>query len=664
MFIPQDGITEIVAHFIGYFHVHAEDMRYRQDYTPFIEDRTHTSAEPVLQPRPVTFHETLHVSAYIPSVAYTPPIQIVEAIPLVHSVSFQSVAVHIPAAVIATSRLDIHAYPASSHAAGPGVGEEPGSTVLIASQVKYLMDDDVVVVGDYAFEGVSRAAAHAELADMTDTALAPSSDLAALANLRSVPDILTLMDGMTAEISALSTRDFSAFDNVHVETADRLDGFYSNGASVDAQVRLKDAFPAGEPEAQPASNATTSSVSIDASQTPTTMHISSGANVSWNEALIVSAGASPAILAIRGDYHRIDAIYQTNVVHDMDSVDGNWPAQNLVSGGNVLQNSAGFKNTEYAADTSSAAAPKTGNFPQNWNVTTVSGDMIFMDWVQQYNFTSDNDTQILTTTGTNTYISSGLNLGLNSFSFADLGKYYDVIIVGGSVYDGNFISQTNVLLDSDNLNVLGESSAVKGNAATGDNVVWNEALIENVGATNWTQGLPSHYRDAADNLADGNKAMPSGFSSDSALEGFGNLKVLYVAGDIYDVHYINQVNVVGDADDLAIYESSLLKAQDSVWQVSTGQNTLVNKATILDYDSVGDTAYVGGQIYSEAVLVQADFLEGSADRVTVRGDALANEVLAFLHDQTDLSDRLDHHPAVAAMSDSGASFDVTQSMFA
>jgi hypothetical protein len=248
-------------------------------------------------------------------------------------------------------------------------------------------------------------------------------------------------------------------------------------------------------------------------------------------------------------------------------------------------------------------------------------------------------------------------------SFMGLGLYFDLIIIGGSLYDGNFISQTNVLLDSDRLMVEDATSASKGNAATGQNVLWNEAAIENIGPE-WQQGLPGHYEEAATRLANGDRTMPDGFKSDGALDGFGNLKVLYVTGDVYDVHSVSQVNIVGDADDLTIYEDSLLKAQDSVWQVSTGHNLLVNKASILDYDGLGDTAYVGGEIYSDAILVQAGIVEGLTDRLDLRGDALANEVIAFLDDHADLTSRLDDHPAIKTMTDAGTAHDLIHSVLA
>lgn len=666
MLIPNDGVTEIIAHFIGYFQLSAEDARYRPELTPFARPQDTPPQDDPVDARDFHFQQGLQFRGFVPNVAYTPPPYPIHTQPLEHSVEFQQ----IPLALKLGKSITVSEF---HYVTGGGYGPtqwqpiapEPGSTILIASQIRYLMDDDVLVVGDLDVKPGPRTEVHVELESMLDRALAVSSGLTDLAELQSVTQLIGLVKYAPSAVGTIAASNFVDFNTFHVETADTISGFYSNGAKVDTQPKLETAFTAVEN--QPAMDADeeeaiTDSLFIDASKTPTTMNISSGGNLSWNEVSILNAGLAPSVISVAGDYHRVDAIYQTNVLRDIDTVDAGWPAQNLTMGGNVLQNSAGFINHDQAAK-SGAAAPANG-FPQNWNVTTVDGDMIFLDWVQQYNFTLDNDTQILTAMGTNTYISSGLNLGLNSLSFANLGQYFDLVIIGGSLYDGNFITQTNVLLDSDKLSTLGNSTAHKGNAATGDNVLWNQASIENIGANNWVQDLPDYYQSAMDGFSRGDKAMPAGFSGDSALSGLGNLKVLYISGSVFDVHYINQTNVMGDADNLAIYEASLLKAQDSVWNVTTGSNTLVNKAKIVDYDSLGKTAYVGGKLYSDAVLVQADLLEGLGDRVTPRGNELANEVLAFLDDQTSLASRFEDHPAIKGMADHGISTDTFQSMFA
>lgn len=663
VFIPNDGVTEIIAHFIGYFHVSAEDVRFRPDLVPATYTQTRTKVGDAPDARSMNFRDNLAIDDYDPQVSYRPaPFNVVE-LPFTYSVSFEQIPVYIPAGKIPENAASLPDQPAASAPARWHAEiEAPGSTILIAAQIKYLMDDDTIVVGDHEFTPGFRSEIHAELESLAAQALAISADLAVPGEIRSVQDSLDLVAATQELARTLSEDDFDGFDNALVETGETLDGYFSNGVRVDKQPTFAEAFPNADVVAEDAVTKTSDKLNIDASKTPTTMNISSGGNVSWNEASIVSAGLAPSVISVAGDYYRIDAIFQTNVLRDLDTVDAGWPAQNLTMGGNTLQNSAGFLNHDYA--TKSGAADPTGGYPQDWVVTKIEGDIIFLDWVQQYNFTSDNDTQILTATGTYTNISSGFNLGANALSFANIGLYYDLIIVGGSVYDGNIISQTNVLLDSDSLSSLGKHGATRGDAATGGNVLWNEALIENIGPTGQMGDMPDHYTDAMHNFASGDTRMASGFSSDSALDGLGNLKVLYISGNVFDIRYISQTNVLGDADALAIYEANLLKAQDSVWKVSTGQNTLFNKATIQDYDSLGKSAYVGGQIYSDALLVQADMLEGLAERVTPRGNELANEALAFLVDQTDLSSRFSDHIGHKAMIDHGVSTDTFQSMFA
>ena len=72
-----------------------------------------------------------------------------------------------------------------------------------------------------------------------------------------------------------------------------------------------------------------------------------------------------------------------------------------------------------------------------------------MNWVSQYNFLSDNDAHVLSATGSYTTIVTGANMTLNSASFAELCNSYDLVMIGGSMYNGNFIFQTNILFDND-----------------------------------------------------------------------------------------------------------------------------------------------------------------------------------------------------------------------
>ena len=96
MFIPNDGITEIVAHFIGYFQVGAEDLRYRPHYDQFWKGKAAAPEDGDIDPRPLGFRETLNVKGFVPEVTYIPPQHSVATAPLVHSVAFHPVPVFVP----------------------------------------------------------------------------------------------------------------------------------------------------------------------------------------------------------------------------------------------------------------------------------------------------------------------------------------------------------------------------------------------------------------------------------------------------------------------------------------------------------------------------------------------------------------------------------------
>ena len=115
-------------------------------------------------------------------------------------------------------------------------------------------------------------------------------------------------------------------------------------------------------------------------------------------------------------------------------------------------------------------------------MTEIKGDMIFLNWVEQLNFMIDNDIHILSSTGVKTIVTTGENIALNDMSFTELGFHFDLIIVGGSIYDGNIIKQTNILLDDDLIGaVSGFSTNGTAIMSVGGNLLWNQAMIINVG---------------------------------------------------------------------------------------------------------------------------------------------------------------------------------------
>jgi hypothetical protein len=400
----------------------------------------------------------------------------------------------------------------------------------------------------------------------------------------------------------------------------------------------------------------TASLTIDPSGVSVTLE--SGANMMVNEAFIANAGLTSTFLAVAGDYHSINAIIQTNVHSDLDTLDSR-----LTSNGaeTASYNVASFV-AELRDNAADVAAGNPGVFPSNWQITVVQGDMVFLDRISQFSFTTDTDTHVLTAVGTTTTITSGENLGLNGVSMLDLGRYYDLVIVGGSLYDGNFVIQTNVLYDNDTVAML-SGALGNGEVSSSGNLLWNSASILNVGSGNIVSGLPDYYGDAIASLGAADYSMPGSFSSDGAFEGFGNLRVLFIAGDLYDLHAVQQVNVMGDADLVALYEDNVTAgASADEWSISTGSNALINVASIVDYDSVGSDVHVGGQIYSDAILIQADLVADS-NTAPVTNDALVSEVIAFLDIdmETGIPGEIDN--VMVPMGD-GGSVDAMQSVLA
>lgn len=154
--------------------------------------------------------------------------------------------------------------------------------------------------------------------------------------------------------------------------------------------------------------------------------------------------------------------------------------------------------------------------------------------------------------------------------------------------------------------------------------------------------------------------MPSAFRAAEDFEGIAIPRVLYVSGSIYDLRYVEQTNVLGDADFVALQKSAFHDGQPaSEWQIDTGSNALVNIASIKDYDTFGDSIEVGGNHYSDAILIQADLLAANNDE---NPEAPVTEVVAFLAHTEGLTDTLDY--ATGDMTHDAAPVDLMQSVLA
>jgi hypothetical protein len=495
----------------------------------------------------------------------------------------------------------------------------PGQVLLIANQAIHLEDNDILdLVGGEVPEldpllnhRLLELAARAEAIDLLDVLGMPHgpSDLGDI--VTTTHEILSELTGNGLNVVALGPT---------------LSGGFLNGEESTEAPLLDDLLPEPflpDPEAEPDEVSYIIKTQDEVGDVGLTLQ--AGANMAMNAAVLSNVGLLGGVIAVAGDVYRIDAIIQSNAHSDTDHVDG----QNIGTGdnGTATYNYASFSHVPmlYAAPVPEGEEPAGG--PENWAICVVDGDLIFAQWVVQTNFVHDNDIHVLTETGAYSNFVTGANLAHNILDFSDLGKVYDLILIGGNLYDANIIKQVNVLLDDDCITVGGGPGST---ANSSGNLLYNGASITNMGAQNWLEGLPQHYLEALERLSSGNAKIPDGFADDPAFAGFDGISVLVVTGNVYDLHYIGQTNVVGDADLVASAEAAALQEavdNGSDWDISTGENALVNTASILDTDSLGDVAYVGGELYSDAVLIQSDILAGPSDDDP---DALVYEAIAFL----------------------------------
>ena len=657
MFVYSERAEEIIAHFIGQFELRLDEARMRLDYAEFAyRAREHDLAdppptlpadaaarhrveyyEPDVEHAPQFWHPTGDAPFGYPPLAgpHTDPPQIEAA----RELSAERSDVH-PSA-------DGGSWGQQIWIAGPVFIPAPGEVIFIVNQQISLLDNDIVNLGDGP-DPVFDPTIEARLADLIYEAHAVAPGLTDVAMPKSVEVLPDYVADVARKIEML------AEDGEHVvASGETLAGTWVDGEETGEAPELQDLLPARFRAEEPAEAQPEVPEACEASDGPDpSLTLEAGANFLNNSAVLTNIGLAGGVIAVDGDVHRIDAIVQINAMSDADT--GLGPGED-----SQAFNIATFEATLPEAPAGATPVDTTVT-PQGWQISIVEGDVIFLQWISQVTFAYDNDLHVLTATGAESTITTGGNVDQNIVTFSALGNYYDVILIQGSLYDVNMICQTNVLLDDDA--GWGEGSG-SGTGEGGGNLLYNQATISNVGAQNWLEGVPTHYLDAMDGLAHGRFDMPEGFGGDGAFAGLAGLRALYIKGDVYDINYIKQVNVLGDADQVGLAEAALLSPDATTdWEISTGSNALVNTAAILDVDVMGDVAYVGGEEYSDAILIQAEILVVGPDEGE-NPDELVTEVVAFL-DGEDYAPASGDDDIGAAPTDSGAPLDAMQSMLA
>jgi hypothetical protein len=358
-----------------------------------------------------------------------------------------------------------------------------------------------------------------------------------------------------------------------------------------------------------------------------------GGNDVTNAALIVDLKEATNTMIVLGDYFKTNAIIQTNayVDNDMIEIAGGEAGAQIIGGGNKADNIAEFE--QHNGIFASVPVMFAG---MHWNVDVVEGNFYDINLVFQKNLMRDNDVSVQDTQHSHYEAHLGENEQLNLTQIFDGTIKYDLIIVAGDFHGANFIFQYNVLLDSDILKIAANEEAGDSpaqSASAGENTLLNNAAIITYG--------DNFFAIPGENLDDILAALESRSGSLDPSQGWhipGNgsdvLNVLYVTGDYYDINAIWQVNIIADAD-IAIQLLSQPQPEEGeelTQSASTGGNLLTNDAAILD---VGATSsLVAGGVYQDSILIQADLVTDNKDEKIVYGDPnqLVSEIIAFTGD--------------------------------
>jgi len=671
-----DRITETIAHFVGLFDTASEEARLKQAYDEFRAKQEAEEQLPEHQTAAIKVDTSHSLEDFDPSLKYIGVRPEIEELTVWSKVTFTPPDVDVPDGPFL--RNFAHSPDPTTVGSGgvvlPQI-EPPGDLAVIINQEIRLSDNDYVGFGG---SGLKFTPPPVDDTPMTDLQQA-AADLSPI-------DDLTL-PGTTEEMASFVTTAIARFDSfdaddhgnadVFTTKGETIEGTYMNGQLVDeADVpKMEDHVNFLKEEDEDAKGP---DAPLDTSVSPESsdfmdgwgdgtanpsVEISTGGNTVINNAVVVNEWVSAEVVAVMGDHFSVNAIVQINASCDADSIGaavGGWPFD--PGGQDQSFNIAMFKHIDPSAGEVDAPSEAPPSFPAYYVVTEISGDLIMMNWINQYAFITDNDVCIASSSGVQSVVSTGDNVAFNGVSLNELGNYYDLIIIGGNIYDASIIHQLNLLIDNDMIGAVdGFSTSGEGSASTTGNLLWNQASIINVGNGNDDEHLPGYYKKAADNLASGNDELPNAVLHDSAFDGIGVLRVLYISGDVYNLQYIKQTTVVGDSDQVALAMNQMTANPDTEWTITTGGNQLVNDATIVDVDGYSKI-YVGGDSYSDEILIQANLVSSDPDLGEQNPDILVTEAVAFLDDGgDDTGDAALANPIVPQPADS-ASADVMQHM--
>lgn len=672
-----DRTSESIAHFSGLFEKTLEEARLRQEYTEFkaiqqkeADDAEYAFAAPNIKTK-------LDAGDYDPDVRYVPKAPPADA-----------GAAQLAPAAPAANTIDLTpGYVPPAFTQGPEDGGDsagpaqdtvylpfvpiPASVATITLQSITLQDDDIF--GDVDNAGfVPVELFHALLTSVVQIAevMAPWSSDTLAQDILSDPNAV---HAFRAELEVVKTST-DLPSTVWIASDEAVHNIHVNGTVVDESPEYESLLPtfiAAKREGQADEASDQETLAGDAkgetglfddlgglvsSFAMSGHNVTSGANEAHNVVDLQTSWIDAAVIAVKGDYVSLNAVSQINILSDHNYVNGH--RQDDANAESKAYNIASVVEKE-----DEIAPTSSSELPLVWNTVYYEGDVTVTNVVKQHTFVTDNDQMQLTFTANSTALVMGENQTFNVAELGEFGMGYDLIFVGGSMTSVNVVNQTNVLLDDDYFSGAGLNQAA---ISDGDNLLHNKAEIIKQGKDKQVE-MQKEFKDALKELKKAEGDLMKAVAKSSAFEGIEALRVLQIDGNLTQMNIVDQVNYMGDQDQVQMAKDALMSAIDNVpVSITTGSNLLSNHARIEDIGYDLDIM-TGGDYYNEALLYQAELIDTDADPLGVNINALANEAVAFLVDDiiaTTMSERLAEAGFTDDAHTGGHTFDVMQAMTA
>ncbi len=644
-----DKVTEMVAHMIGIFHTEMEDQRMRDVYTAF---KALKAADPDGDPIAavaVSLKASYELGAFAPRLDHetpSPTASALEPITPHYWSAAQPISIFnrfLPAEEGASPSGGGLGFGGSFAVAAPTL-EPPGSVAVITVQMAFLSDDDWLMLGDGTTVFTDPSVFLNDLLVYQGIAASLTAPLEA-APLMPGPDARDDAVALHAGISGfVGGAVVGSIEHV-AHGADAFD-VHQNGDAAPELAVLDDVMPAylkekaGQDESElpeedaghdwpdPFAGLGDTDAAMPYRPDVEAGHlVVAGGNTMINQVTISSAWLDAPVIAVMGDVAQLNVIAQINVLvqHAPGGIGVAAPSTSINSA--EIARTSTMPKADPDADPEQKGADGSPNLPSNWVVTRIEGDLISVNHVSQFSFQTDHDRAEVTFSGSSTFIGLGDNTIVNLTDLAELGFGYDLIMVGGAMISVNWIHQINVLIDND---AVTYSGAFPVGVQVGDNLLFNGAQIGATGIDHYAE-MTSNFAGASESLADGAKTIGSDVAHDPLFEGVDLLRVLYIEGDLTTVNWLEQTNVMGDSDQVHLALDDFLAATGASADVIMGSNALINLASISQYGT-DSTVMVGGDVYDDALLYQAELIDTDADPLGVGMPALAPAAVAFLAD--------------------------------